>query len=51
MVTAGCCKRLLETVDLIGLNVRSDNAPAIQAYQQIGFEKVGEYHEWMLTRE
>jgi len=49
-VTAGCCQRLLETVDLIGLNVRNDNIPAIQAYRAIGFEKVGEYHEWTLTR-
>jgi ribosomal protein S18 acetylase RimI-like enzyme len=50
MVTAGCCKLLLDTVDLVGLNVRSDNLPAIRAYQTIGFKKVGVYKEWMLTR-
>ncbi|MBN2043442.1 MAG: GNAT family N-acetyltransferase [Anaerolineales bacterium] len=50
IITAGCCQRLLETVDLIGLNVRSDNLPAVRVYQSIGFEKVGIYHEWMLTR-
>lgn len=49
VVTAGCCKLLLETVDMIGLNVRSDNQPAIRAYQHLGFEKVDIYHEWMLT--
>lgn len=48
-VTAGLCKRLLDTVDTIGLNVRSDNAPAIAAYKKIGFEVVGVYHEWMVT--
>lgn len=48
-VTAGLCKRLLETVETIGLNVRSDNAPAIAAYRKIGFEVVGTYHEWMVT--
>lgn len=49
-VTAGCCKLLMETVDLIGLNVKSDNEAAIKAYRAIGFKKVGVYHEWMLRR-
>jgi ribosomal protein S18 acetylase RimI-like enzyme len=49
-VTAGCCKLLLKNVDLIGLNVRSDNLPAIRAYQAIGFEKAAVYHEWMMRR-
>ena len=48
LVTAGCCQRLLERVDLIGLNVRADNAPAIRAYQKVGFEVVGNYDEWMM---
>jgi ribosomal protein S18 acetylase RimI-like enzyme len=47
-VTAGLCKRLLENVDAIGLNVRSDNTPAIKAYEAIGFTKVAIYHEWMV---
>jgi ribosomal protein S18 acetylase RimI-like enzyme len=48
-VTAGLCKLLLTTSDSIGLNVRSDNSPAIQAYHKIGFEVVGKYNEWMVN--
>jgi predicted GNAT family acetyltransferase len=47
-VTAGCCKHLLESVELIGLNVRADNAAAIRAYEKIGFEVRAVYHEWMM---
>jgi predicted GNAT family acetyltransferase len=50
IVTAGLCKRLLNTVDAIGLNVRSDNNPAIKAYEKIGFEVVATYHEWMVNK-
>jgi len=49
-VIAGLCKRLLKTVDAIGLNVRSDNTPAIKAYEKIGFEIVATYHEWMVDK-
>jgi len=49
-VSAGLCKQLLPTVDVIGLNVRSDNTTAIRVYEKIGFEIVGTYHEWMVTR-
>ncbi len=48
--TAGLCKRLLETVDLIGLNVRTDNQAAIQAYRRVGFKVAGVYHEWMMEK-
>ena len=48
ITTAGCCQRLLQTVDLIGLNVRADNAAAIRAYEKIGFEVRAVYHEWMM---
>jgi RimJ/RimL family protein N-acetyltransferase len=47
-VTAGCCKHLLESVELIGLNVRADNQAAIRAYEKIGFETRAVYHEWMM---
>ncbi len=50
IVTAGLCKQLLKTVDAIGLNVRSDNIPAIKAYEKIGFEVVATYHEWMVKK-
>ena len=49
-ISAGLCKQLLPTVDVIGLNVRSDNTAAIKMYEKIGFEIVGTYHEWMVTR-
>ena len=49
MATAGLCKKLLETVDMIGLNVRSDNPAAIRTYEKIGFEVVATYHEWMVS--
>jgi GNAT superfamily N-acetyltransferase len=48
-VTAVLCKHLLETVDVIGLNVRTDNTPAICAYSKIGFEVAGIYNEWMMA--
>lgn len=50
IISAGLCKQLLPTVDVIGLNVRSDNTAAIKVYEKIGFEIVGTYHEWMVTR-
>ncbi len=46
-VTAGLCKKLLDTVDTIGLNVKSDNAAAIAVYKNLGFEVVAAYHEYM----
>jgi RimJ/RimL family protein N-acetyltransferase len=48
LVTAGCCKRLLADVNLIGLNVRGDNEAAIRTYRKVGFDVVGEYNEWMM---
>lgn len=48
--TAGLCKQLSQTVDLIGLNVRSDNLAAIHSYAKVGFTISGTYHEWMLSR-
>jgi GNAT superfamily N-acetyltransferase len=47
---AGLCQKLIKQVDLIGLNVRTDNPAAIHAYQKTGFEIVDIYHEWMLSR-
>ncbi|HKJ28068.1 MAG TPA: GNAT family N-acetyltransferase [Anaerolineales bacterium] len=49
-LTAALCQHLLKTVDVIGLNVRTDNAAAIAAYSKIGFEVSGVYHEWEMTK-
>ena len=47
-VTAALCKRLLLTVDAIGLNVRTGNVPAIRAYEKLGFETLTTYNEFMV---
>jgi ribosomal protein S18 acetylase RimI-like enzyme len=49
IVTAQLCRELLGSVDRIGLNVRSDNPAAIACYRKLGFERVGQYEEWMFT--
>lgn len=49
-VTAALCKRLMDTTDTIGLNVKTDNAPAIHTYRKLGFEVVATYHEWMVEK-
>lgn len=46
-VTAALCRNLLKTVDVIGLNVKTDNADAVRCYQKLGFEITGEYNEFM----
>jgi ribosomal protein S18 acetylase RimI-like enzyme len=45
--TAALCRDLLKTVDVIGLNVKTDNADAIRCYQKLGFEITAEYNEFM----
>lgn len=44
-VVAGLCRRLRESVDVISLNVKADNASAIALYRGLGFTTVGEYYE------
>lgn len=48
VVTGRLCQSLLESVDLIGLNVSADNAAAIACYERLGFEQVARYGEYML---
>jgi ribosomal protein S18 acetylase RimI-like enzyme len=43
--TAALCRRLLETVEHICLNVRADNQAAIACYSKLGFEIVASYGE------
>jgi len=45
-VTAALCRRLLQEVDHLGLNVRADNHSAIRVYQRLGFEWTSEYEEF-----
>ena len=49
-VTATLCHRLIAEVDVIGLNVRRDNAGARALYEHLGFVPVVRYEEAELTR-
>ncbi|MEV7600426.1 GNAT family N-acetyltransferase [Kitasatospora sp. NPDC089797] len=42
------CHRLAPTTDHLGLHVRTDNAPAIRLYEQLGFRTVLTYNELVL---
>ncbi|MEU1290462.1 GNAT family N-acetyltransferase [Kitasatospora sp. NPDC005856] len=42
------CHRLAATTDHLGLNVRTDNAPAIRLYERLGFTTVATYNELVL---
>jgi len=44
-VTATLCAQLLNEVDVIGLNVRQDNAAARVLYERMGFAAVADYEE------
>ncbi len=47
--TAALCRRLLETVDTVGLNVHAENTAAIHCYRRLGFTEVAPYEEVGLT--
>ncbi|MFD0345418.1 GNAT family N-acetyltransferase [Kitasatospora aburaviensis] len=44
-VVAELCRRLLDTVDEVALNVRADNESAVALYTSLGFATVGRYYE------
>ncbi len=46
LLTGALCRELLREVDVIGLNVRADNAPALACYRGLGFEPLAEFREW-----
>lgn len=48
-LTSSLCLELKESVSFIGLNVKSDNVAAINCYQKVGFEIVGEYDECLIS--
>jgi ribosomal protein S18 acetylase RimI-like enzyme len=47
-VCAKLCKSLLNNVNYIGLNVKADNQSAISCYEQLGFQQIATYGEYML---
>ena len=48
--TAGVLTLLRGRADNVGLNVKTDNAPAIRCYELLGFRPVCEYTEGIFTR-
>lgn len=46
---AGLCRRLAGTTDLVGLNVRADNATAVDLYRRLGFTEVAAFTEAVFT--
>lgn len=51
LVTARLCRELLNSVNTIGLNVRSDNSAALACYTALGFRQVAVYEEYDLIRQ
>ncbi|MEO6694150.1 MAG: GNAT family N-acetyltransferase [Ignavibacteria bacterium] len=49
-VTSVLCEDLFETVDVIGLNVHSENKSAIRCYEKSGFEIIAKYGEFMFEK-
>ena len=49
-VTAQLCLSLQENVDVIGLNVKQENSPALSLYRSLGFEISAEYGEFSLKK-
>jgi len=47
-LTSVLCNDLIRDVELIGLNVKSDNEYAIKCYSRIGFETTGKYEEFLI---
>lgn len=48
-VTSALCKELSSAANEIGLNVGSDNGPAIALYEKLGFQIVGEFEGYSAT--
>jgi len=46
---AALCRRLLDTVDQVALNVKADNRAAIALYDRLGFTPIAEYGEYAVT--
>lgn len=48
-LTSALCCDLQKNVDLVGLNVKSDNEYAIKCYKKIGFKRIGTFDECLIT--
>ena len=48
-ISAALCHDLQKDVDVVGLNVRSDNPHAIRLYEKLGFKTAGIYEECLLV--
>jgi RimJ/RimL family protein N-acetyltransferase len=46
LTTAILCQDLLQSVEMIGLNVKSDNQAAIACYQKLGFVEIDRFEEF-----
>ncbi len=51
LVMARLCQSLLEKVEHIGLNVKTDNAAAITCYRKLGFDTVASYAEFTIEKQ
>jgi ribosomal protein S18 acetylase RimI-like enzyme len=49
-VTAKICSQLRDKIKAIGLNVKSDNEPAVHLYQSLGFKISAKYGEFSLKK-
>ena len=49
-LVSALCNDLLNTVDVIGLNVFSENTSAIKSYERCGFVVIGEYEEYLVKQ-
>lgn len=50
LVTTRLCRQLTDQGLTVGLNVKSDNTPALAAYTKIGFSVVADYEEFTAER-
>ncbi|MFJ6150822.1 GNAT family N-acetyltransferase [Micromonospora profundi] len=48
-VVAALCVRLRESVEHVTLNVKADNTTAVRLYERVGFTRVADYDECVLT--
>jgi ribosomal protein S18 acetylase RimI-like enzyme len=50
IVTAKICSQLMENINIIGLNVKSDNTAAVHLYLSLGFKICAKYGEFTLKK-